>query len=60
LPKAAAYANGSRHQRIDGDDRTRPFRVSHRITEEFEHLLGLSADLYDVAPASLPFPRLAR
>jgi hypothetical protein len=49
LPKAAAYANGSRHQRFDGDDGTRPFRVSRRISEEFEHLLGLSADLYYVA-----------
>ena len=34
---------------IDGDDRTRPFRVSRRISEEFEPLIGLSADLYDVA-----------
>jgi hypothetical protein len=48
-PKAGAYVDGSGHQRFDGDDGTRPFRVSRRISEEFEHLLGLSADLYDVA-----------
>jgi len=40
---------GPGHQRFDGDDGTRPFRGSRRISKEFEHFLGLSVDLYDVA-----------